>query len=68
MGPLLFIILIIDLPECCTNSHVLIFAEDTKIITKCPYELQIDLLRLHDWAFENKLVFNAEKQSSYGSL
>ena len=33
----------------------------TKIKTKCPSELPNDLLRPYDWAFENKLVFNADK-------
>ena len=61
MGPLLFIIYINGLPECCTNSHVLIFADDTKISPKCPFELQNDLIRPHDRAFENKTVFNADK-------
>ena len=61
LGRLLFIIFINDLQECCTKSHVLIFADDTKETTKCSYELQNDLIRLHDWAFENKMVFNADK-------
>ena len=61
LGPLLFIIIINFLPDCCTNSHVLILADDTKLTTKSHYELQNELLRLHDWAFENKMVFIADK-------
>ena len=41
-------------------SHF-IFADDTKIIMKYPHELQNDLLRLHDWALESKMVFKADK-------
>ena len=57
----LFIIFLNDLPECCKNSHVLKFADDTKITTKCPYELQNGLLRLHAWAFEVKMGLIADK-------
>ena len=28
---------------------------------KYPHELQNDLLRLHDWALESKMVFKADK-------
>ena len=61
LGPLFIINFIIDLLECCTIFHVVIFADDTQITTNCLYELQNDFLRLHDWAFENKNVFNADK-------
>ena len=43
------------------NSHVLIIAVYTKRTTKCPYEHRKDLLQLHDWIFENEMVFNADK-------
>ena len=61
LKPILFIIFINDVAESFTKSHALIFADDTKITTKCPYELQNDLLRLHDWALENGMVFIADK-------
>ena len=42
LGCLLSIVFIIDLPECCTKSHVLRSADDTKITRNRTYELQID--------------------------
>ena len=50
-----------DLPECCRNSQTFIFAGDTKITTYCLFAFQNDLLWLHNWAFENEKVVNADK-------
>ena len=37
------------------------FQRNLNFVTKCRYELQSDLLGLHDWAFEYKMVFKAGK-------
>ena len=61
--PRFLVILINDLSENCTNSQVLLFADATKITTKCLYEPKNDPFRQQDWAFETKMVFNADNQS-----
>ena len=52
LGPLLFVIFINDLPEIYQHKRSMM---------KSPFELQNHLLRLHDRAFDNKMVFNADK-------
>ena len=63
LGPLLFLVFIIDLPEVLETSIAYLFADDTKINNTDPVLLQKDLLRLHQWSLENKMQFNFSKTS-----
>ena len=66
LGPLLFIIYINDLTNTITDSHILTFADDTKIITEIhqPRDtsiLQSDLNRVIEWSQKNKMELNNDK-------
>ncbi|CAH2277164.1 RNA-directed DNA polymerase from mobile element jockey-like, partial [Pelobates cultripes] len=65
LGPLLFNMFINDL-EDSIESHVSVFADDTKLckIIQCEQDitlLQRDLDRLGDWALKWQMKFNVEK-------
>ena len=70
LGPLLFLIYINDLPNCCLTRKVRIFADDTVIFFECddPNQLSViieDILRhINDWFVANKLTMNIEKYNS----
>lgn len=66
LGPLLFLILINDLPSCVKYSQSLLFADDLKIFkaitSNSDAELfQKDIHALVKWSNSNKLFFNIEK-------
>ena len=63
LGPLLFLILMIDITGCINHSALISFADDTKIlkgITSAEVEvrLQDDLERAYVWAEQNNMSFN----------
>ena len=67
LGPLLFLIMIIDIDKGISPSSKLVsFADDTRVyscindIEKCD-QLQIDLNSVYDWAHVNNMFFNAQK-------
>ena len=66
LGPLLFLIMINDLPDSVTDSIVSIFADDTRV-TKVIKEaediekLQDDILKVYKWQEQNELLFNSKK-------
>ena len=65
LGPILFIIYINDLPNEL-QSHVKIFADDTKVFhiiqsLQDHKHLQEDIIRLVEWANKWQLTFNIEK-------
>ena len=65
LGPLLFVIYINDLPDT-VNSHVYLFADDTKLMRKVTSSddakaLQRDLNELEAWSNKWLLRFNPEK-------
>ena len=67
LGPLLFLIMIIDIDKGSSPSSKLVsFADDTRVyscindIDKCD-QLQIDLNSVYDWAHVNNMFFNAQK-------
>ena len=69
LGPLLFLIYINDLPNCCLLRKVHIFADDTVIFFECQNQNQLseiieDILKnLNDWFIANKLTMNVEKSN-----
>ena len=67
LGPLLFLIMIIDIAKGISSSSKLVsLADDTRVyscinnIEKCD-QLQIDLNSVYDRAHVNKMFFNAHK-------
>ena len=67
LGPLLFLIMIIDIDKGISPSSKLVsFADDTRVyscindIEKCD-QLHIDLNSVYDWAHVNNMFFNAQK-------
>ena len=68
LGPLLFVIYINDLPDAIgnENSHIYMFADDTKVYRKIQKEadteaLQSDIKAMYDWSNKWLLKFHPEK-------
>jgi len=66
LGPLLFLIYINDLIECCDESYIYVFADDAKIYRhiQCPDDcklLQNALARLQSWSQKWLLSLNTTK-------
>ena len=62
LGPLLFIIFMIDITDSIKHVNVGSFADDTKSwqVTTCNF-IQQDLNKMYQWADENNAVFNGKK-------
>ena len=67
LGPLLFNIYVNDLPLAVTSSNIVMYADDTTLITSSslPDNLQVkmagDLERVEKWFSNNKLKLNTDK-------
>ena len=67
LGPLLFVIFINDMINCVSNdTHILLYADDTKIWRQIRsiddhYSLQCDINALNFWATANKMKFHVGK-------
>jgi len=66
LGPLLFLLFCIDLPNCNTYSHLVIYADDCKIFKgiSCVDDsvlLQSDLDNIVEWAHNWQLGINVQK-------
>ena len=67
LGPLLFLLYINDLPNVCTRSSCLLYADDTVLIfensdhSKLQADLDKDLPTICEWLKANKLSLNTKK-------
>ena len=62
LGPLLFLILINDIPEVCENNEILLCADDAKMLKSSSQPLfQLDVGSLVEWCSDNSMVLNATK-------
>ena len=68
LGPLLFVIFILDIDSCFQNSNIYLFADDMKILKNIRSmqdsdQLQQDLVRFDLYCLQNKLDINVSKCS-----
>ena len=67
LGPLLFILLINDLPNCITHSKIIIYADDTTIflsgydIHDVISKINNDLSNIYSYCVSNGLIINVRK-------
>ena len=67
LGQLLFLIYINDLPDGL-SSNAKLFADDTSLFSVAHYintsaiELNSDLKKISDWAFQWKMTFNTDRR------
>ena len=63
LGPLLYLIYIIDLPTVCKFSKIFLFADDTNVTgLNCLVDsFNQDLEAINKWLFLNKLTLNMDK-------
>lgn len=70
LGPLLFSLFINDLPQACSNTQILLYADDTVLyftnssISQIQHTLQSDFNSMQKWFFYNKLLLNKSKSYS----
>lgn len=66
IGPLLFILMINDLPDVVANARSLLYADDLKLFYEIKSELdcqalQSDINSVYKWSEDNKMEFNKSK-------
>ena len=71
LGPLLFLIYINDMPNCCPSGNTRIFADDTNVLFKAKNadeissKGQVIMEQMNKWFMANKLTLNAKKLFIY---
>ena len=69
LGPLLFLLYINDMPKCSNILEFPLFADDTNLFLNNPNilnletKLNLELEKVSQWLFANKLPFNIKKTS-----
>ena len=72
LGPLLFLLYINDMPTCSNILEIHLFADDTNLFLNNPnilnleIKLNVELEKVSQWLFANKLSLNIEKTSFVG--
>ena len=66
LGPILFLIYINDLPKTCQKSGVVLFADDTALVTSktnvsVRSDLEFDLEKMNIWISNNKMTVSVAK-------
>ena len=67
LGPVLFIMLINDMPSCSRNSYVFGFADDTNVVisaedsTTHQYKMNACIKEVSTWLLVNRLKVNKSK-------
>jgi len=70
LGPVLFLIYINDLSRCSNKLKFVHFADDTTIfysadnVDEAVNEINVELIRVQDWMYANRLSLNANKTSA----
>ena len=67
LGPLLFIIVMNDLPACISSADLFMYADDVTLVVSGESTQIINdklnrcMAKINNWLLENKLILNAEK-------
>ena len=61
LGPLLFIIYINDLPQQTSKCSAFGYADDFKLVSTNPANIQSDLEKIEKWCHNNKMQLNESK-------
>jgi ribonucleases P/MRP protein subunit RPP40 len=61
LGPTLFNMYINDIISCVENSEILLFADDVKVFSCDPKQLEKDLVNIHEWSVKWQLSISSEK-------
>ena len=59
LGPILFLIFIIDLIKSAPELEYIFFADDTNIFCSEPHILKANLHKVEDWCLANRLILNS---------
>ena len=62
LGPLLFVLFIIDMSNALLNSDCYLFADDSKLYSSAThFDIIRDIDLFNQWTIENEMTFNADK-------
>ena len=61
LGPLLFVLFIIDMPNALLVLDCYFFADDSKVYSSAThFDIQRDIDPFNNWTIENEMTFNAD--------